>query len=372
MTDSPYLARISRLQALLRRKKMDALLVSQPENRRYLSGYTALDHGIAETAGLLLIPAHSQAWLLTDFRFQLQAEAEAGFLQPALYSKGILALLRELLPDLGIYSLGFESHYTLHSFAAKLQGLNKTAGLESLRLIPTVDLVENFRVVKDEGEIATIRASVRLNEQVFEQVYSTLAPGQTELEVARHIESTMLLCGAEAPSFATIVAAGANSAKPHAVPGSAVIQAHQPLMIDMGLIQAGYCSDMTRSFVLGEPDGRYLAIHRLVRRAQLAALAAIRAGVAASAIDKIARAIIAEAGYGQAFGHSLGHGVGLAVHEEPRLSSRNGKKLRAGMVVTVEPGIYLPDWGGVRLENMVVVREDGCENLNANTTWLNA
>jgi Xaa-Pro aminopeptidase len=180
----------------------------------------------------------------------------------------------------------------------------------------------------------------------------------------------MLDLGAQSPSFSTIVAVGPNSALPHAVPGSRVVEAGLPVMIDMGLILDGYCSDMTRTFVVGEPDDRYLAIHRLVRKAQLAAMAEIRAGVAAARVDKTARDIIAAAGYGPAFGHSLGHGVGLAVHEEPRLSSRNGKKLRAGMVVTVEPGIYIHGWGGIRLENMVVVREDGCELLNKNSTWL--
>jgi Xaa-Pro aminopeptidase len=225
-------------------------------------------------------------------------------------------------------------------------------------------------LIKDEDEIVKLRASVELNEKVFAEVYSSLGPGQTEREIAMVIEATMRRMGAESPSFSTIVATGSNSALPHAVPGPVTIERDQPVMIDMGLVLDGYCSDMTRTFVLGEPDDRYLAIHQLVRRAQLAAIAAIRAGVAAARVDEIARDIIAAAGYGQAFGHSLGHGVGMAVHEEPRLSFRNKKKLQAGMVVTVEPGIYIPGWGGVRLENMVVVRADGCELLNKNSTWL--
>jgi Xaa-Pro aminopeptidase len=362
-----YFRRIFRIQAGLRRKKLDALLVSQPENRRYLSGYSALDHGIAETAGVLLIPARGLPWLLTDFRFKLQAEADSGFLRIGLYPKGLLALLTELLSDLEIRSLGFESHYTLHSFAEKLKALgDKTR----VRVVPTTGLVEKLRLVKDEEEIAKIRAAVELNEQVFTEVYSSLVPDLTENEVALGIESTMRRMGALSPSFDTIVATGSNSALPHAVPGTAAIKKDQPLMIDMGLILDGYCSDMTRTFMLGEPDKKFLTIHRLVRRAQLAAMASIRAGVVAAKVDKIARDIIADAGYGPAFGHSLGHGVGLAVHEDPRLSSRNGKKLQAGMVVTVEPGIYLPEWGGMRLENMVVVREDGCELLNQNSTWM--
>lgn len=362
-----YLQRVEKIQALLRRKNLGGLLVSQPENRRYLSGYSPLDHSIAETAGLLLIPARGDSWLLTDFRFKQQAETEAAFLQIALYPKGVLALLREMLPDLGIRTLGFESHYTLHSFAGKMKAMGDKIGLQ---LVPTTDLVEKLRVIKDEEEIAKVRAAVDLNEKVFQEAYRSIAPGQTEREIALAIESTMLRMGAEAPSFSTIVAAGSNSALPHAVPGPATIQRGQSLMIDMGLILDGYCSDMTRTFVVGKPDDRYLAIHRLVRRAQLAAIAAIRAGVVAAKVDTIARDIIAAAGYGRAFGHSLGHGVGLAVHEEPRLSMRSRKQLKAGMVVTVEPGIYIPGWGGVRLENMVVVREDGCELLNKNSTWL--
>ena len=362
-----YAERTGRVQALLRRKKLDGLLVSQPENRRYLSGYSALDHGIAESSGCLLIPARGEPRLLTDFRFKLQAEAEAGSLAVVLYPKGLLALLKELLPDLKILTLGFESDYTLYSFAEKLKALGDKIGV---RLVPTTGLVENLRLIKDEDEIARLQASVALNEQVFAEVYRSLAPGRTERELALVIESTMRRLGAQSPSFDTIVATGRNSALPHAVPGPVVIERHHPLMIDMGLILDGYCSDMTRTLVLGTPDDRYLEIHRLVRRAQLAALAAIREGVVAASVDKIARDIIGEAGYGPAFGHSLGHGVGLAVHEEPRLSARNGKKLRAGMVVTVEPGIYIPGWGGVRLENMVVVREDGCELLNKNSTGL--
>lgn len=363
----PHHNRIARLQALLRRKKFDALLVGRPENRRYLSGYSALDHGIDESAGLLLVPARGDARLLTDFRFKLQAEAEVGSLPVVLYPRGVLNLLSEMLPELAIRSLAFESRYTLHAVAEALAGLGGKIGV---RMVPTTDLVESFRVVKDEEEQDKLRAAVALNEKVFEAVFPTIVPGRSEVEIARQIESTMLDFGARSPSFSTIVAVGANSALPHAVPGSRVVEANQPVMIDMGLILDGYCSDMTRSFVIGEPDDRYLAIHRLVRRAQRAALDGIRAGMTAARVDKLARGIIAAAGYGPAFGHSLGHGVGLAVHEEPRLSSRNKRQLRAGMVVTVEPGVYIPGWGGVRLENMVVVREDGCELLNENSTWL--
>lgn len=359
--------RIEKLQAVLRRRKVDALLITQPDNRRYLSGYTGSDHGIGETAGVLLVPARGGMYLLTDFRYRLQAEQDVPWATVVLYPRGLLKLLPELLTDLGVRKLAFESHYTLHSTAARLSEGLAGAGIAT---VPFEGLVEAMRLIKDEEEIDCLRRSVRLNEQVFGEIFPTIQPGQSEIDIALAIETAMRRHGAEQPSFSSIVASADRSALPHAVPGSLPVEADRPLTIDMGLVLNGYCSDMTRTFVPGRADDRYLELHRLVRRAQLAGMAAIRAGVKASAVDRAARAIIAAAGYGEAFGHALGHGVGLAVHEDPRLSSMNHKQLKAGMVITVEPGIYLPGWGGIRLENMVVVRDDGCENLNVDTTWL--
>lgn len=359
--------RIKKIQAGLRRKKIDAILITQPHNRRYLSGYTAADHDIGESSGALLIPARNTPLLLTDFRFQIQAKQEVKGMQVVLYHKGQLALLKALLPALGITSLAFESHYTLYAVAEKLQTMAKKL---SIALHPTDGIVEKMRLIKDKKEIEKLRRSVHLNEQVFQEIYKTITPGQTEIDVALALESTMRRKGAEAPSFESIVATAERSALPHAVPGPVKIVKNKPLMIDMGLILDGYCSDMTRTFAVGKASKKYLKIHRLVRKAQKAGIRKIRAGVSAAAVDKAARDIIADGGYGKYFGHALGHGVGLAVHEEPRLGARNRKHLKAGMIVTVEPGIYLPGWGGVRLENMVVVREDGCELLNQDTTWL--
>ena len=362
-----YQQRIKKLQEKLRRKKIDALLVSQPENRRYLSGYKGADHGISESSGLLLVPARGKVHLLTDFRYELQAQRDVPWAQTVIYRKGALQLLSQLLPELSISTLGFESDYTLHSAADKMTSSLGKIGVQTL---PTEGLVESMREIKDEQEIRLIRNAVRLNEQVFADIHRNLSDYATEIDVALAIETTMRKKGAEMPSFATIVASGANGALPHAVPGDTPLAANGSLTIDMGLILDGYCSDMTRNLTTGKPDKRYQELHRLVRKAQLAGAAAIRAGVRCSAVDKAARDIIEGAGYGEYFGHSLGHGVGLAVHEEPRLSSRSTKTLKAGMVVTVEPGIYVPGWGGIRLENMYVVREDGSENLNSDTTWL--
>lgn len=359
--------RVARLQKKLARKKLDGLLITEPHNRRYLSGYTAADHGIGESAGVLLIPARGQSILMTDSRFVLQAEQEATGFEIILYPRGLVHLLKKLLPGRSVRSLAFESDYMLHATFRKME---KGLSGQGVELVPTSGQVESMRVVKSEAEIAVIRKSVLRNEQVFSLVYNTIEPGMSEREIALALELTMHELGAERPSFETIVAFGDNAAKPHAVPGERILKSGEMVLIDMGLVLDGYCSDMTRTFVAGRPGELFIERLRVVRSAQQAGIAAIRAGVTCREVDLAAREVIRKAGYGEFFGHALGHGVGLAVHEEPRLSSRSRRKLRPGMVVTVEPGIYLPDWGGIRLENMVVVREDGCEVLNKDATGL--
>ena len=362
-----YPERISRLQQRLRRRKLQAFLVTQPENRRYLSGFTALDHSIQESSGALLVPARGAPLLLTDSRFQLQAEQECSGLTISLYRRGLASLLCHLLPDMQVRRLGFESHYCLYGTAVRLKDRLAEAGIE---LVATRDLVEQLRIIKDADEIAVIRRSVALNEQVFRLVHATIEPGMTEQEIALALELTMRELGAERPSFETIVAFGEHAAHPHAVPTDRILQSGDLVLIDMGLVLEGYCSDMTRTFAVGEPSSQFRERVRLVRRAQLAGIRTIRAGVTGREVDRAARRVIADAGFGKYFQHALGHGVGLAVHEEPRLSAFSRRKLRPGMVVTVEPGLYLPDWGGIRLENMVVVRDDGCEVLNRDLTGM--
>lgn len=362
-----YLKRIKKLQTVLKKRRLDALLVSQPENRRYLSGYTDGDHGITETSGVLLVPAKGISYFLTDFRYKIQAEQEVQHAEIVLYPKGLLALLKKLLPDLGIKTLGFESHYILHSTFLQLEAMAKKA---KITLAAKNNIVEKMRIIKDEEEIRTLKKSVRLNEQIFREVYEAITPEMSELDVALMIELLMKKKGASGPSFESIVTTGKNSALPHAVPANIKIRKNAPLTIDMGLILDGYCSDMTRSFCIGKTSKKYKKIHRIVRKAQVAAMETVKAGVRTNEVDKVARNIIADAGYGKQFGHALGHGVGLAVHEDPRVSSMSKQKLKEGMVITIEPGIYLPGWGGVRLENMVVVRKNGCENLNDDTTEL--
>lgn len=357
----------TRIRHSLKRRKIDGLLVTQPENRRYLSGFTATDLSISETSGVLLIPAVGTPYLLTDSRYKLQAEAEADGFEVELYPRGLFTLLRKLLPSLNIKRLAFESHYLLHSTSVSL---NKLAAKKGIELVPLSGLVEKLRTQKDDEELVKIKRSVLLNEAVFQEVYKELRAGQTEREVALKIENTMRIKGAEGPSFETIVAGGPNGALPHAVPTDRPLREGEPIVIDMGLKRDGYCSDMTRTVVLGTPDSRTIKLFRLVRMAQLAGIKSLRAGMTGQAVDKIARDVINRAGLGDRFGHGLGHGVGLAVHEAPAVNWRNRKQLRPGMVVTIEPGVYIPGWGGIRLENMAVVREDGCEILNQDTTFL--
>lgn len=362
-----YQKRIKKLQKKLRRKNLEAILIANPENRRYLSGYSGEDHGIAESSGILLVPVEGRSHLLTDFRFKIQARREASLSRVTIYRKGLLDLLPKLLKELGISRLGFEAHYTLFSTT---KSLKKALAREKIYLVPTEGIIEKMRSIKDKEEIDCLRRAVRLGEKVFQSVFNSFDDYQTETEVALAIEEQMRLKGSEGASFSTIVAFGGNGALPHAVPGSTVLQEGDSVTIDMGLFLEGYSSDMTRNFVRGKVPDKYSRLHRLVRQAQLAGMAAIRAGVRCCDVDSAARRIINDAGYGKYFGHALGHGVGLAVHEAPRLSAFSKMKLKPGMIITVEPGIYIPDWGGIRLENMVVVREDGFEDLNQDKTWL--
>lgn len=358
---------LDKIQAALRRRGADALLVSQPENRRYLSGYTAADHSIAESAGFLLVPGRGTPLLLTDSRYLLQAQKEAVGFDVLLMRNAFPGGLKAVFHRLGLRRLLFEGHAMLYSTALKLQKMGEALGIE---MVSAGGVVERLRLRKSPAEIEKIRQAVLLNETVFQEVYQGMQPGQTEREVALAIETAMMQKGAEAPAFPTIVASGPNAALPHAVPSDKKLRRGETVIIDMGLKLDGYCSDMTRTVVFGKPDKRTVTMLRVVRRAQQAALRALRAGILARDADRAAREVIVRAGYGKNFGHGLGHGVGLAVHEPPSLNRLRRSRLQPGMVVTVEPGVYLPGWGGVRLENMIVVEEKGCTVLNEDTTFL--
>ncbi len=351
--------RLASLRESLIRKEVDALLVAGPENRRYLSGFTADD----PHCGMLLI-SRERALLLTDFRYREWAENEAQDFEVAVYQEQNRTLM-ELLKDLRVSRLGFEAAHLTYRQYHRLTESATDAGLQ-MEVRPLDGLVEELREVKRPEELAAIRRALTLTETVLRIVAGQLAPGLTERQVAWEIEKRLREGGSEGVAFSPIVAAGPNSARPHHHPGDYPLKMGEPVIIDMGARVAGYAADMTRTLILGKPDDQFRKIYSLVRRAQERAEQGLKAGMDSLAGDALAREVIAQAGYGEAFGHSLGHGVGLAVHEAPSLSpfKDHAVILKAGSVVTVEPGIYLTGWGGVRLENMALITEDGAEVLN--------
>jgi Xaa-Pro aminopeptidase len=341
---------------------LDAFLVAVPENRYYLSGYEAEDLQLTESSGYLLI-AESRQYLLTDFRYQEEAQQEAPDFQLVIYTEGLTQSLTELFTSLRVRRLGAEGHHLCYrTYRDVEEGLkNACPGAE---MASFEDLVEQLRVVKEPAEIERIKASLKLTEQALNAVWGLLAPGKTEKEMAWEIERRIREGGGESVSFPPIVAGGPNGALPHAVPTDRKILPDEGVILDLGSRLDHYCSDMTRTWIAGAPSERLKEIYRIVREAQLAAQEAIHAGKKTVEIDAVARDLIGRAGYGEQFGHGLGHGVGIAVHERPGLRKRNPTVLEENMVVTVEPGIYLPGFGGVRLENMVRVTAKGCEVLN--------
>jgi Xaa-Pro aminopeptidase len=301
--------------------------------------------------------------LATDSRFELQARQEAPDYEVAIYREGLAKELPSILKGLHTRRLGFESMRVSLAQHQKMIAALKEADL-TVELKDTEDMVENLRIAKTQPEIRAIRKALQLAESVFGRVAADLKPGLSEKEAAWSLEKALREAGADGLSFPTIAAFGPNSALPHAIPGDRLLQTGEPVLFDWGVRLNGYCSDISRTLILGKPDKTFQKVFQTVREAQEMAIKAIKPGADARAVDAIARSHIEKMGFKDRFGHGLGHGVGLAIHEQPRLSPLSDKKLEVGMVCTVEPGIYLPGWGGVRLENMVAVTADGAEVLN--------
>jgi Xaa-Pro aminopeptidase len=357
---NPVKLRLEAVRNLLPTHEIDALLVSGPENRRYLSGFTAID----PDWGMLLITAQA-AVLLTDFRYQTWAQQEVCDFEVCTYKVDLAETLGEFLKKLQVRRLGFEAVYLSYWQYQRLTKHVADAGL-MVAWEPREGVVEGLRQRKSATELAIMRRALDLTETVMRQVAGDLTPGQTERQAAWEIEKRLREGGAEGVAFPPIVAAGPNSAHPHHHPGDCPLKAGEPIIIDMGARIDGYCADMTRTFIIGPADEHFRKIYSLVRRAQARAEAELKAGMDSLAGDALAREVITAEGYGEAFGHSLGHGVGLAVHEAPSLSPAEARRsvLPEGCVVTVEPGIYLTGWGGIRLEDMVLLHPDGAEILN--------
>jgi Xaa-Pro aminopeptidase len=343
-------SRVEALRALLADQDLDALVISQPENRRYLSGFTG-------SAGALVI-SQQDAILATDFRYFIQATQQAPDFELARVTEELPPVLAEVLQRLRARRVGFEA---THLAVATHQ--RWVEAMPEVEWVPTEGLVEGLRAVKDEAELALMRRAVALTDEALVEVADGIRPGMTERQVAWELEVYLRTHGAEGVAFEITVASGPNAALPHARSTDRVIQAGEPVVIDLGARVEGYHADLTRTLCLRPRDGRFEEIYNVVLQAQTAAEAGIRAGMQGEEADSLARQVIEEAGYGDNFGHGLGHGVGLAVHEKPRLGKASEDVLEPGMVVTVEPGIYLPNWGGVRLEDMVLIGTDGVEVL---------
>ncbi len=355
--------RLEKVRKILSEKNLDTFLVLVGENRRYLSGFTGEDHHFDESAGALFI-TDSRLILATDSRFELQAKNEALLYEICCYKKGLAKALPDILNTLQTKRLGFESVRMSYFQYQEIDKQLKSDRLQ-IELIPTDNIVENLRVIKAEPEIEETKKALSIAESVFKGFASTITPGMTEKEAAWAMEKGMREAGADALSFPTIVASGPNSALPHAIPQDRKFKKGEPILFDWGVRLNGYCSDTSRTLVIGQPDDTFVKVCKTVIDAQAKAIDAIKPGMSGKAVDEVARNHIDKMGFKDKFSHGLGHGTGLAVHENPRLSPLSDKILEPGMIVTVEPAIYIPGWGGIRIENQVVIREDGAEVLNS-------
>ena len=339
--------RVDLLRRVLEEKGLDALLVTKPANVRYLTGFTG-------SAGSVLL-APEGAWLFTDFRYLEQAAAQVPWTQVVSISRDLSQKAGDLLGELRAELVAFESDHVVYDVLQEWR--DAWSGVEP---VPRKGLVEDLRICKDESELELIQKAVGVADEAFNRVLPLIQPGVSEERIALELIYQMMLLGGEGASFDPIVASGPRGALPHGRASERVIQKCDLVTIDMGTRYRGYASDMTRTVAVGEIDSWQQEVYDLVLEAQLAGVRAVRAGRTGQEVDAVARGIIEEAGYGDRFGHGLGHGVGLDVHERPSLSALAGDDpLRPGMVVTVEPGIYVPGRGGVRIEDMVVVTEDG-------------
>lgn len=329
---------------------VDALLATDLHNVRYLTGFTG------SNAALLLFRT-GKAILYTDPRYTVQAKQQTNCRVRIVRGP----LTKEIVADIArsrLRRIGIEKHsVTVGTHEVLQKGLPATA-----RLAPVPNLIASLRMVKDEDEIATIRASVIANSRALEAAIRHLKPGMTESEFAAEIDYRNRRLGAEAPAFDTIVAAGIRSALPHAHPGATAI-GPGIVLVDMGAFHSGYASDMTRMLHVGKAPAKYRKAYRAVLEAQLAAIDAIRPGVTAGKVDKAARNVLKAHGLEKEFVHSTGHGLGLEIHEPPRLGRRDETQLAPGMAITVEPGVYVEGWGGIRIEDTVLVTQTGCQVL---------
>ena len=337
---------------------LDSVVVQSLPNIRYLTGFTG-------SSALLLLRA-GDAVLVTDFRYAAQAPREAGnAARVEIDQVNVWDRLKRVLAEQTGGTAGFEAHIATVRERERLEGLGPR------RWEATSELVERLRMIKDPGEVAAIRAAAALAQAALAEFLPSVRVDQTEFSIAARLEAALRTRGSEWHPFPTIVASGARSALPHARTSMRAVGRGEWLLLDFGAQVDGYCADLTRTVVVGgRADERQRAVYEIVQQAQRRAIDNLRAGLSGREADGLARDVITQRGYGEAFGHSLGHGLGLEVHEAPRLSPTADTPLPADAVVTVEPGIYLPGWGGVRLEDDVRLTADGAELLSDNAVDL--
>jgi Xaa-Pro aminopeptidase len=337
-------SRLNNLRKILVDKQIDAIWVSQPDNLFYLSDCEGME-------GYLLI-SQQQAVMVTDFRYVEQAQRQSQDYELFRLSGKMADWLPRLFSGRDIHNLGFESsHMTVSTFDQTSEILNNL----NIKMLPQNGLIEGLRTVKDKSEVEKIIRAAKITAAVYDHVESVLRPGMTEIELAWEIEKFMRNNGSQPVPFELIVAAGPNSALPHAKPGNYVIKPNEPIVIDIGSRVEYYGSDLTRTVYIGKPDETFRKVYSIVLEAQQTAIAGIKPGMTGGEADALARQVITKAGYGDAFGHSLGHGIGLVTHEKPTVGPNSTEILSEGMVFTIEPGIYISGWGGVRIEDDVAI-----------------
>lgn len=343
----------------LKELKLDGILLTHPPDLAYLTNFTGDD-----SVGLI---TEKDFYLITDFRYQEQAEQEAGWLKMSIRDGKMSDAVAKVVTGTKLQRIGFEANFTTFGQVDALdRAIKETKDAKAVELVPLQDVMVNIRKVKDDNEIDLVRKSVGIAEEAFEAIRSELKAGQAENYLAGLMVFELRSRGASNSSFPVIMAAGANSSLPHYRPGETLVQKDQPLLIDWGAIYKGYCSDLTRTMMVGRVSSKIKQIYKVVFEAQQAAIKFLRPGVTTMQADRVARDVIERAGFGDHFGHGLGHGIGREIHEMPSMRKTGGEEeLRPGMIVTVEPGIYLPGEGGVRIEDDVLITHSGCEILSS-------
>jgi Xaa-Pro aminopeptidase len=349
--------RLTKLRGKLKANNIDAILITSNYNRRYVSGFTG-------TAGVLII-SETDAKLITDFRYVEQAIEQAKDFEIVEHKTSLLAELGNQLKQMGIFRLGFEKNTVSYG-----QYEEYKSSFSTVSLVPISGLIENLRLIKDEQEIKILKEAAKIADAAFDHIIKYIKPGLTEREVSLELEFIMKKMGATSSSFDIIVASGIRSALPHGVATNKVIKKGELVTLDFGAYYKGYCSDITRTVAIGKPSSELVKIYETVLEAQLKGMNGIKPGITGKEADALTRDYIHEQGYGEYFGHSTGHGIGLEVHEGPGLSMKSDIILEPGMVVTVEPGIYISGVGGTRIEDDTVITKSGNETLTYATKEL--